>query len=54
MTEEAIKYTELVSKIICRLAKIWEMKEGDLTVEVRCVDNKTVAKISGGETERIK
>ena len=54
MTEEITKYTELISKVIYRLAKIWELKEGDLMIEVRSDKDKTFAKISGGETERIK
>jgi hypothetical protein len=54
MPEEITKYTDLISKVVARLAKIWEMKEGDLTIEVRSDKDKTMARISGGETERIK
>jgi len=54
MTEEAIKFSELVSKVVVRLAKIWEQKEGDLVIEVRLDEKgKIVAKVKGGETERI-
>jgi hypothetical protein len=54
MPEEVTKYTELINKVLQRLSKIWEMGEGDLTIEVRGDKDKTYAKISGGETERIK
>uniref|UniRef100_A0A6H1ZRY5 Uncharacterized protein n=1 Tax=viral metagenome TaxID=1070528 RepID=A0A6H1ZRY5_9ZZZZ len=51
--EDITKYTELITKVIQRLERIWERGEGDLNVEVRNDNNKKRAKITGGETERV-
>jgi len=54
-TDEIDIYTfsQLVSKTVARLARIWQEGEGDLVVEVRDANNKKTAKIKGGETERV-
>ena len=52
MPEDISKYTELVTKIIARLEKIWENGEGELTVRITDDKGKR-AKIEGGETDRI-
>jgi len=54
MAEETTKYTDLISKVIQRLAKIWENGEGNLSIEIRNDSNRKYAKIEGGEVERIK
>ena len=51
--EEIYKYSELITKIVQRLEKIWEKKEGDLLIEIRSEEGKIKGKIKGGETERI-
>jgi len=50
MSEETTKFTELVSIVVSRLAKIWDKGEGDLSVEVR---EKDKAKVKGGEVDRV-
>jgi hypothetical protein len=52
VSEEITKYTELVTKTIERLAKVWESGEGE--VVIRLTDDKGKrAKVSGGEVARI-
>jgi hypothetical protein len=53
MPEEIIKYTELISKVISRLAKIWEKGEGQLTVKITDDNNVKKAKVEGGEVDRV-
>jgi hypothetical protein len=53
MLEETAKYTELISKIIVRLEKIWQEGEGRLEIIVTDDKGEKKAKILGGETERI-
>jgi len=45
MAEEITKYTQLVTRILMRLERIWEEKEGDLIIEVRSDKDKVMAKI---------
>ena len=52
MSEEVTKFTELVSIVISRLAKIWEKGEGDLSIEIRD-DKGKKAKVKGGEVDRV-
>ena len=47
------KFTELLSTVNSRLAKIWEKEEGDLLIEVRKDNGILKAKIKGGEVDRI-
>ena len=51
--EEIKKYSELLTKVIARLEKIWELGEGNLSIEIRNDNNKKRAKIEGGEVERV-
>jgi hypothetical protein len=53
MPEEQIQsFTQLVSKTVSRLARIWQEGEGDMMIEIRDDKGKKTAKIKGGETER--
>ena len=53
MAEEINKYSELLTRVIMRLEKIWEKGEGSLTIEIRNDNDKKRGKIEGGEVERI-
>jgi hypothetical protein len=50
--EEIDKYTELITKIIMRLEKIWQEGEGVLSIKITD-DKGKKAKLEGGETDRI-
>lgn len=52
MDDEVTKYTELVTKVISRLDKIWQEGEGNLIIKITD-DSGKKAKIEGGATERV-